>query len=214
MHKYNSIVFDCDGVILNSNKIKTEAFYDVALRFGESPANELVKFHKKNGGVSRFLKFQFFYEKILKISFDENDISALTKEYGNIVFKKLLKCELNKDLTYLKKLSNNVDWMVASGSYQVELRRVFEERKISKLFNKGIFGSPDTKESILERELELNNISLPGLFIGDSKYDYYSSKKHGFDFIFMSNWTEVADWKNFCLVNNIKYTSDLKSLLI
>ena len=26
MKKYKSIIFDCDGVILNSNEIKTESF--------------------------------------------------------------------------------------------------------------------------------------------------------------------------------------------
>ena len=26
MKRYKSLIFDCDGVILNSNKIKTEAF--------------------------------------------------------------------------------------------------------------------------------------------------------------------------------------------
>ena len=28
--QYQTLIFDCDGVVLNSNKIKTQAFYDVA----------------------------------------------------------------------------------------------------------------------------------------------------------------------------------------
>ena len=35
---YASLVFDCDGVVLNSNKVKTEAFYQAVLPYGEAAA--------------------------------------------------------------------------------------------------------------------------------------------------------------------------------
>jgi len=34
LKQYKTLIFDCDGVILNSNKIKTQAFYDVAKIYG------------------------------------------------------------------------------------------------------------------------------------------------------------------------------------
>ena len=34
INSYKSIVFDCDGVILNSNSIKTQAFYDTTAFLG------------------------------------------------------------------------------------------------------------------------------------------------------------------------------------
>ena len=37
---YKTLVFDCDGVVLNSNKIKTRAFYDVASIYGHKVAKE------------------------------------------------------------------------------------------------------------------------------------------------------------------------------
>jgi beta-phosphoglucomutase-like phosphatase (HAD superfamily) len=43
--RYKTLVFDCDGVILNSNRIKTEAFGQVAMQFGADAAKELVRFH-------------------------------------------------------------------------------------------------------------------------------------------------------------------------
>ena len=46
---YKTIIFDCDGVILNSNNIKKDAYYKVALsHYGEESANFLVEYLAKN----------------------------------------------------------------------------------------------------------------------------------------------------------------------
>ena len=65
-YKYRSLVFDCDGVLLDSNKVKSDAFYELALFAGKEKANELLTYHLKNGGVSRYEKIKYFYSEILK----------------------------------------------------------------------------------------------------------------------------------------------------
>ncbi|MFH7588150.1 HAD family hydrolase, partial [Oceanimonas smirnovii] len=57
---YVTLVFDCDGVVLNSNKVKTEAFYKAALPYGEAAAQAMVDYHVAHGGVSRYKKFAYF----------------------------------------------------------------------------------------------------------------------------------------------------------
>ena len=54
-NKYNSIIFDCDGVILNSNQIKTNAFRKVLKQFNNKAIDEFIQYHKDNGGISRYL---------------------------------------------------------------------------------------------------------------------------------------------------------------
>lgn len=41
MQKYETLVFDCDGVLLDSNRVKTEAFWTVASQFGQAAADAL-----------------------------------------------------------------------------------------------------------------------------------------------------------------------------
>ena len=65
INSYKSIVFDCDGVILNSNSIKTQAFYDTTAFLGVDVANELKNYHLANGGVSRYYKFDYLLNSIL-----------------------------------------------------------------------------------------------------------------------------------------------------
>ena len=62
LSKYKNLFFDCDGLILNSNKIKTQAFKEVVSQYGEKASNELQNYHIKNGGISRYKKFNYFQD--------------------------------------------------------------------------------------------------------------------------------------------------------
>lgn len=207
---YSTIAFDCDGVVLNSNKVKTNAFYDAALPYGESNAEALKKYHTQNGGVSRFKKFQWFVDSFVEKTVRGEAYEQLLTRYADIVEEGLLNCEFNDDLYELKKQTPNANWLIVSGGSQSELRALFKKRDLTSLFKGGIYGSPDSKEDIFERELEQNNITLPALFVGDSKYDYFSSSKYGLDFVFLNQWTEVHDWKSFCRENDISYVNSLQ----
>ena len=66
LKKYQVCIFDCDGVILDSNKIKTNAFKQALKDEPRDKIEQLVKYHKENGGVSRYKKFEYFYKKFVK----------------------------------------------------------------------------------------------------------------------------------------------------
>tara|TARA_Y100000780_G_C13692173_1_gene420003 strand:+ start:5235 stop:5891 length:657 start_codon:yes stop_codon:yes gene_type:complete len=213
LKNYDIIVFDCDGVILNSNSVKTNAFYETALPYGEVAARMLMEHHTLNGGISRYEKFNFFLESILPKHSKPGHtptLDELLKSYAAIIRKGLLSCDIADGLFHLKHATKGSKWMVASGGDQNEIRRVFSERKLTSLFDYGIFGSPDNKYQILDREIP-SQASV--LFFGDSKYDYEVSKAKDFDFIFISDWTEVSDWSSWTKKNNIKTANDLRSFL-
>ena len=86
MQLYSHLFFDCDGVILDSNHIKTKSFYEIALNFGEINAKKLVNFHTSNGGISRYIKLKYFTEEILGVC-DEEIYNQLVIDYGNLVKK-------------------------------------------------------------------------------------------------------------------------------
>lgn len=191
--QYQTLVFDCDGVILNSNNVKTQAFYKAALPYGESAAQALVTYHVNNGGVSRYKKFEFFLRDIIGLSSVDNAVLAeLLECYAESVWQGLLGCEVAEGLHQLREQSINSRWLVVSGGDQEELRKIFSERNLDHLFDGGIFGSPDNKDVILARELERNNLVRPGIFFGDSQYDFESAKRSGLDFVFISGWSESA----------------------
>ena len=83
--QYQTIVFDCDGVILDSNRIKTEAFRTVAEPIDTELADELVRYHIDNGGISRYRKFDFFIGRCRERGIEVPSNEALCKRFGDLV---------------------------------------------------------------------------------------------------------------------------------
>lgn len=210
--EYQTLVFDCDGVLLNSNKVKTQAFYNVAKVYGHEPAHALRTYHVQNGGISRYAKFEYLFTNILKTPIDPTTLQILLDNFAYEVKKTLLTCEVAEGLKELREKTLHAKWLVVSGGDQNELREVFAIRDLLKYFNGGVFGSPDTKDIILEREIKSLNIVQPALFLGDSKYDYRAAMNAKLDFIFLAKWSEVEDCSTWLRENNISNFSALSKI--
>lgn len=209
LKKYQTIVFDCDGVILDSNKVKTTAFYEAALPYGNEAAERLVKHHVENGGISRYEKFEWFLLHVVKKPSD-SALDELLNSYAEKVRAGLLSCDIANGLAKLRSLTAHCNWLIVSGGDQIELRDIFQKRELSQFFNGGIFGSPDNKIDILKREMNNGNISKNALFIGDSRYDHISAKSADIDFLFVNYWTEFQGWQSYCQSNNINVADSLE----
>ena len=211
--KYNTLIFDCDGVILNSNNIKSKAFYDVALPYGVKAAEELYTYHIKNNGISRYEKFRYFLTNIICKKIESDELKHLLNNFSKKVVSELLLCEITSNLKALRLITKNTKWFVVSGGDQNELRHVFQERQIEYLFDGGIFGSPDDKNKIIKREINPRSKYHPILFLGDSYYDYLVSKENKIDFIFVKKWTDFQDWQKFVEEENIDFVGQPSDLI-
>ena len=220
LKKYKTIVFDCDGVVLNSNKTKVDAYYGVAKRMGgtDQQAQAFVHHHVTKGSFPRNGKIEYYLREIVKQPVTAKIIQQYLAAFEDILDKSLMQCEIAPALLALKTTTPQAAWMLLSGGDQAELRRIFPRRKLGEtslasLFEAGIFGGPDQKDDVLAREIANGNVQLPALFLGDSKYDYQAAIKAELDFVFLSDWTEVRDWKNYCTVNDITFVHNISQLL-
>jgi phosphoglycolate phosphatase-like HAD superfamily hydrolase len=220
LNSYFTLAFDCDGVVLDSNRIKTEAFRTAALPWGAAAAGALVAYHVANGGISRYAKFAHFLETILPEHApgtlpgrDGPDLQALLDAYAHAVRAGLMSCAVADGLEALRAATPNARWLIVSGGDQTELREIFTARGLAGYFNGGIFGSPDSKDTILTRELAAGTISRPALFLGDSRYDHAASRAAGLDFVFIHGWTEMSDWVAFTDHEGLPSTRYLSELI-
>ena len=213
LSKYQTIIFDCDGVILNSNFQKIEAYRNTAIIYGSSKtqAEELVVHHVKLTGISRHVKFKHFLKEIMHEEVTDSSMKTLVDNLNEEVINLLKDCEVASGLERLKIQTQKSTWMVASGGDQNELRFLFKEKKIASYFDGGIYGSPASKYEIVESKLKQKNF-LPVLFLGDSLYDIQTAQKYNLDFIFIYGWTDLKDWKKICDENKLTYVEKILDL--
>jgi len=191
-------IFDCDGVILDSNRIKTEAFRNVALPYGREATQELVDFHVARGGISRVEKFKHFVSEILQRPGDDQLVSELCGSFAETVSRCLASASVAPGLSELRFRTQPASWMVISGGVQSEIEACFRTKGIENLFDGGIHGNPATKYELFNQLIESGVISFPAIFLGDSQYDFEVASSFGVDFRFIYGWTDMCEWQSFC----------------
>ncbi len=214
INKYKTLIFDCDGVILNSNKVKSASFYKLALPYGKKIAEQFLTYHKKNGGISRYKKLDFLIKELGL----ENKKGNLLKEellikYAKLTNKALESCEIPARLEELRLKTPHADWLVVSGGDNKQVNSILKFKNISSFFNRGIFGSPESKYQIITSLINKNHIKYPILYLGDSKLDYEVARYFNMDFIFISKWTEFESWENYFKDKNILILSSIDDLI-
>lgn len=215
LNKYKTWFFDCDGVLLDSNQLKSESFYEVALPYGKENAKALVECNKRLGGVTRFEKFRYFFETILEKKSFEKELEKVLHNFSTLVCEKLISCpETSGVRDFLNSLPTNTRKYVVSGGAQSEIQYVFKQRDLDIYFN-GIYGCPDSKEVIMDNRVKLSDIKYPAVFIGDSQYDYEIAKRFNLDFFFMKKYTEFKGWESYFADNKlVKIIENFNSFIL
>lgn len=216
MNDYNCWLFDCDGVILDSNSLKTEAFRRVGMTYGSREADALVEYHVKYGGISRYQKLEFFFRTICGEVEFQDKLRAALADYGAFVSAGLRQCpEVPgvRDFLGLLRGTTGVRIFVVSGSDEEELRGVFKDRGLDRYFN-GIFGSPAQKRDIVARLCTVEASQGPAphaVFCGDSRLDYEVAVACGTEFIMIYGYTEWDGWRE-ALRGDIVRARDFREL--
>ena len=179
-----AIIFDFDGVILDSVNIKTRAFARLFEEHGPDVVREAVEHHLAHGGVSRFRKFQHIHEHILRRPLSDAESKQLGEKFSTLVFDEVVKAAwIPGAPEFLHEQHTRYRCFVASGTPQEELVRIVELRQLTPYFA-GVFGTPPTKEEISRSILAEHGLGAAEVvFIGDAMTDYAAAKECGLAFI-------------------------------
>lgn len=203
MKTYDFVVFDCDGVILQSNQVKSNAF--AAALEGE-PSDAIaafVAYHKAHGGISRYQKFAHYFEHMQPRDDAKVATQYALEKYASIVQAELLTCALIPGIEeYLQQLQRaGIPCAVNSGGDEQELHGVFAARGLAEYF-KYIFGSPTGKQENMQRLKDLGFMQGAGVMFGDSKSDWLAAQAFGLDFVFITHETEWQDIQSAALLSS------------
>lgn len=175
------LVFDCDGVILDSVPVKTAAFGRLAESYGQEARDRFVAYHTEHGGVSRYRKFAWFFQEVLGRPITEAESSAWGEKFAEYALDEVRKCRLIPGaMQTLQEWHGRLPMYVCSGTPTEELRAVLEERDLARFFD-GIFGSPPGKREVLAEIIRSQPDLLAGqaLMIGDSITDQHAAEHAG-----------------------------------
>lgn len=213
LHSYDAFFFDCDGVLLDANPIKSNAYYRVALPFGVEVAEQFREHHQATAGVSRYVKFHALLTEFLKREPLPGEVEELAERFGTICREELQTCQVCPGAReFLSALPRGVPAFVASGGKQDEVAEALEIHGLAHHFD-GIFGSPRDKHQIISETLARFGLGRHCLFFGDSRYDFEVAKAFGFDFVFLWGKTDFAGWRDFFAGKSLYVAENFLSVL-
>ena len=199
-----NIVFDFDGVILNSHKIKTLAFYEIFKIYGHNVASKAKNYHLSNIGKSRYHKFEYILKNIVKKKIDEKILSSLDQKFDKYINKKIKKMFPSSHLLkFLKNKKKSRNLFISTGTPQEKIINILKEKKLLKYFKK-VYGSPKSKiYHIMNIKKKYDNL----VFIGDSYEDFKAAKKTNINFILKRNSENLILRKKFDIlsINSFKF---------
>jgi phosphoglycolate phosphatase-like HAD superfamily hydrolase len=181
---FEKIIFDFDGVLFDTNLIKKEAIYDAALLVtkNRSLTDTFVDYFTQNNGVPRELKVkEFFEEEIIQ--------RRVLCSYEAILSERLLTAKpTNGALELLSFLSEtNVELFILSGGSKVEIFNILRRFKLIFYFKSILTGPVDKISNAKERLTTGSDYTM----IGDSLIDFEVSKTMGWDFYFMTAYSDL-----------------------
>jgi phosphoglycolate phosphatase-like HAD superfamily hydrolase len=188
MDRYRQAIFDCDGVLVDTNGVK-EANIRAAAGAWCDPetTSRFVEYFVRNNGLPREEKIaHFFADEVLQ--------EAILARYNELNRTSVpLVAPAPATVAFVGSLvQRRLPLYVLSGGDEPEVRMLLENAGLAPLFH-DIMGGPRSKMDHVGR-LQLSGATC---YFGDSLYDYEVASRFGLDFVFLSRYTQFPEWESF-----------------
>jgi phosphoglycolate phosphatase-like HAD superfamily hydrolase len=178
-----AIVFDFDGVILESANIKTEAFLELYADYPDK-LQEIRDYHVGQAGISRYVKFEHIQKDILGLPYTAEDKKRVSAEFERLTRERIFRCpQVPGAEGLLLGLRGRVLRIVGSGTPQAELDLIVAARKMGDWFEEW-WGTPPMKADILRNVMARHKLNpRQVLMVGDGMSDYDAARETGARFL-------------------------------
>ena len=184
-----TILWDFDGVILDSMEVRDFGFKEIFKKFKKEQVSRLVDYHRANGGLSRYVKIKYFFNSILNENIEENEVMNYAMDFSKIMRKELInpKNLIDDSVSFIRSNFNEYRFHIVSGSDQEELRFLCKELNIASYFV-SINGSPTHKNMLVNQLIEKYDYNLSKTcLVGDSINDFEAAKNNNISFYGYNN---------------------------
>ncbi len=192
LRNVREVIFDCDGVIIDSIASKTDTVVKLLSPVSEEEEQQIRLFHQKHPGIHRSSLFRHCRENILDQPVTDEEIQTLCDQFNQRVSSFMPELPLVDGLeAFLEEFGDQFQFHVVSGAPQKELEDILRKQGVAHYFDV-ISGSPPEKPeraaSILERS---SNNHSHFLLIGDAQEDLEVAEHIEAPMIFRPSTDEV-----------------------
>lgn len=216
-HLKKIYIFDCDGVLLNSNKLKILAVKQTlkSLNCSDIFIEWAIEDFRQNFGRTRIEHFSNFVKKssTYKLKLSPDFINIAIKNYSELVVEAYKNCEvINETLDYIHQVASEDTVWVVSASDQNELVHILP-KKIPMIKKTHIYGGPKSKiENIKSIIKNFKDCSF--YFYGDSVQDARAALSSNINFIGLTKYSADPEMLSlFCVKNNQKFYTHCLELI-
>jgi phosphoglycolate phosphatase-like HAD superfamily hydrolase len=178
-----AVILDFDGVVIESNDAKTEAFRDVFAAFPEH-LDAMMDFHARNISTTRFVKFDHLLDRLGR----PNDTAlrdTLAAEFSRCSRDRIAVVPLVAGAeSFLMEFSPLVPLYLASVTPQEDLDATLDRRHLGRWFRVAYGCPPWTKPTAINDILGHEGCAPSDIvLIGDSLGDQRAAAETGIEFV-------------------------------
>jgi len=178
-----AVVFDFDGVILESMDLKVRVFRDL---FGAPPdaQERIARLYVAMGGMPIAVQLGRVYDEILGRPLSDADGDRLDREFRRRVDEGIAQCPFVPGMpAFLERRAPEHELFVVSGVPEEDLRAQVRDRGLTHLF-RDVRGAPVAKPAHLAELLAARDWARHEVvFVGDARYDWQAAAENGVAFI-------------------------------
>lgn len=210
------VVFDFDGVLVDSNAVKRQAYFTIFEPLGAGATRTVEAVLRSDVESDRF---QLIAEVLRRLGADgtlrpdqpaDTAVAWYATRYNDICESYAATCaEVPGAAAAIEQLSPTHALFINSATPEEPLRRIVDRRGWSPRF-RGVYGRPRSKVENLGRAMALERLTAAAVvFVGDGRRDLEAARAVGCRFIGVRNAFNDFDPAGEVMVDDLRALPDL-----
>jgi phosphoglycolate phosphatase-like HAD superfamily hydrolase len=189
-----SIIFDLNGVLIDSNSFNANLFREIFGRYSKEAGEKAAYHYLHNGGIPRKARMELYLREFAGVEPTSEEVNKVLNEFSELLEKRLTEIPLNHNVKeLLEERHRECLFFVSSGALVKDAEKILRAKGILKYFEK-VYGSPQKKDKHILDILSSYNLEKGEvIFVGDSIHDKDAADITGVNFI--GKITEENSWE-------------------
>ena len=179
------MVFDFDGVIIDSTEVKVDEYRNLFSQFtkNEDTLNKIISIYRNSAGIPREITLKKVFKEVLDKTVSNQEVENLSLDYSKHIFLRLETIEPLKGFLEYLAIHKEINKHIISGAPNSDIFYLIKKLNLSKYF-KSIKGGPLNKKNEIINIMKLAKVKARDIvYFGDQKNDCIAAKSAGVGFI-------------------------------